>query len=89
LIERADIDPDFFKIIVSGDESWCLAYEIATSAWAGENSPRTNRLRIQKSRVKNMLVIFFDWQGVVHKEFVPERQPVNSEFYIEQRWTDF
>jgi Transposase. len=28
-----------------------------------------------------MLVVFFDWQGVVHKEFVPEGQAVNSEFY--------
>ena len=37
----------------------------------------------QKSRVKNMLVIFFNWQGVVHKEFVQEGQTVNSEFYRE------
>jgi hypothetical protein len=25
------------------------------------------------------LVIFFDWQGVVHKEFVPEGLTVNSD----------
>jgi len=30
-----------------------------------------------------MLVIFFNWQGVVHKEFVQEGQTVNSEFYRE------
>ena len=28
-----------------------------------------------------MLIIFFDCQGVVHKEFVPEGKTVNAEFY--------
>jgi hypothetical protein len=33
--------------------------------------------------VKTKTAIFFDWQGVVHKEFAPEGQTVNSEFYKE------
>jgi len=28
-----------------------------------------------------MLIIFFAWQGVVHKEFVLEGQTVSFEFY--------
>jgi len=28
-----------------------------------------------------MLIIFFDSQGAVHKEFVPEGKTVNAEFY--------
>jgi len=28
-----------------------------------------------------MLIIFFDPQGVVHKEFLPEGKRVNAEFY--------
>jgi hypothetical protein len=28
-----------------------------------------------------MLIIFFDSQGVVHKEFIPEGKTVNAEFY--------
>ena len=82
-------DPDFFKRIISGDESWCFPYDIATTARAGENSPRTQKLRIQKSRVKTTLVIFFDWKRVVHEEFVPEGQTVNSELYTEGSWTNF
>jgi hypothetical protein len=27
-----------------------------------------------------MLIIFFHYQGVVHKEFVPEGKTVNAEF---------
>jgi hypothetical protein len=30
-----------------------------------------------------MLIIFFDIQGIVHKEFVPPGQTVNGKFYCE------
>lgn len=29
------------------------------------------------------MLIFFNWQGVMYKEFVPEGQTLNSEFYRE------
>jgi hypothetical protein len=28
-----------------------------------------------------MLVIFFDWQGVIHKAFVPEGETINTVYY--------
>jgi hypothetical protein len=28
--------------------------------------------------VKTMLVIFLDWQGAIHKEFVPEGESFNA-----------
>src|SRR5215469_8012459 len=28
-----------------------------------------------------MLVIFFDWQGVIHKEFVPDSETINAVYY--------
>jgi len=30
-----------------------------------------------------MLVVFFDWKGIVHHEFVPRGQMVNKQFYQE------
>ena len=30
-----------------------------------------------------MLVVFFDWKGIVHHEFVPRGQMVNRELYQE------
>ena len=50
--------------------------------WAGHNSPKPKKLRFQKSRVKTMLIVFFDTEGVIHWEFDPEGQKVNSEFYV-------
>jgi len=85
LIETEDSDPDSFKKIVTGDESWCFVYDPSTtwqsSAWVGENSLRPKKLWFQKSQGKIMLVIFFDWQGVVHKEFVL--------WILQKWWTDF
>ena len=48
LIATADSDPDFFKKIVTGDETWCFAYDPTTkrqsAAWVGETSPRPKNL---------------------------------------------
>jgi len=55
LIARVDSDPDFFKEIVTGDETCCFAYDPTTkgqsAAWVGETSPRPKKLRFHKSRV--------------------------------------
>jgi len=32
--------------------------------------------------MKVMFVVFFDWQGVIHYEFIPRGQTVNKEFYV-------
>ena len=47
LTATADSDPDFFKKIVTGDETWCFAYDLTikrqSAAWVGENSPRPKK----------------------------------------------
>jgi hypothetical protein len=35
-------------------------------------------VHMQKSRVKTLLAVFFDSKGIIHKEFLPEGQTVNS-----------
>ena len=71
--------------IITGDETWCFAYDPETKRqsfeWVGETSPRPKKLKFQRSCIKTMLIIFFDSQGVVHKDFVPEGKTVNAEFY--------
>ena len=85
LIATADSDPDFFKKTVTGDETWCFAFDPTTKpqsvGWVGETSPWPKKLRFHKSCVKTILEIFFDWQGIIHKEFFPEGETVNALYY--------
>jgi len=70
IITMADADKNFFNKIITGDETWCFACDPETkrqsSEWVGETSPRPKKLIFHRSRIKTMLIIFFDSQGVVH-----------------------
>ena len=62
----------FLTKIITGDETWCFAYDPETkrqsSEWVGQTSPWSKKLKFQRSRIKTMLIIFFsDSEGVVHK----------------------
>ena len=47
---------------IRGDETWCFAYDPEakrqSSEWVGEISPRTKKLKFQRSRIKKILIIF-------------------------------
>jgi len=81
IIAMADTDKLFNKII-KGDETWCFTddpeRERQSSKWTGETYPRPKKLKFQRSRMKNMLIILLDSEGVVHNEFVPEGKTVNA-----------
>jgi hypothetical protein len=71
IIAMADADKNLFNTIIT----WCFLFDPETkrqsSEWVSETSPRPRKLKFQKSLIKTTLIIFFDSQGVVHKEFVP------------------
>jgi hypothetical protein len=43
-----------------------------SSERVGETTPWPKKLKFQRSRMKTTLIIVFDSQGVVHKEFVQQ-----------------
>ncbi|GFW82211.1 mariner mos1 transposase [Trichonephila clavipes] len=51
--------------------------------WHTKSSPRPKKARMSKSCIKTMIIVFFDIRGIVHCEFVPQGQTVNSAFYLE------
>lgn len=87
LLEEVSENPNFLDNVVTGDETWTFEYDPATkrqsAEWHTRNSPRPKKARMTKSKVKSMLICFFDSQGVIHREFVPHGQTVNAVFYLQ------
>jgi hypothetical protein len=50
---------------------------------ARSSQGRPRKARHLKSKVKSMLIIFFNIKGIVHKEFVLAGQTVNSPYYCD------
>jgi len=40
-------------------------------------SPRPKKVRMFKSKIKVMLIAFFDLHGIVYAEFLPQDQTIN------------
>jgi hypothetical protein len=38
---------------------------------------------MSQSKIKVILVVFFDWKGIVHHKFVPSGQMANKQLYQE------
>ena len=71
--------------VITGDESWVFDYDPETKRqseeWHMKSSPHPQKARMSRSRVKTMIIVFFDSCGIVDKEFVPSGQTVNHAFY--------
>jgi hypothetical protein len=57
-----------------GEKSWICSYDPGTKQQPSQrkspNSPRLKMVKHVKSKVKSMLIIFFDIKGIVRNEFV-------------------
>jgi len=82
---RIKIEPNFLDKVITGDESWVFDYDPETkrqgSEWHTKSSPRPKKARMSRSKVKTMIIVFFDSCGIVHKEFVTPGLTVNHAFY--------
>jgi hypothetical protein len=87
LKQEARDNPNFIFNIITGDETWTYGYDPETkqqsSRWKSPNSPRPKKAHQVHSIVKSLLIIFFNIQGIVHKEFLPPGQTINGKFYCE------
>ena len=82
-LNTSKMTKNFFRHVITGDETRIFEYDPVqqSSEWHKSNSPRLKKPRMTKSKIKFILICFFDSQGVVHKEFVPQLQTVNKEYY--------
>ena len=54
-----------------------------SSQWNRSEEPRPKKSHQVRSNVKVLLSIFFDCNGVVHNELLPQGRTVNKEYYLE------
>ena len=84
-------DPFILENIVTGNETWCYQLDPESKrqliAWCSQIFPRPKKSRLQKSKVKKLLIAFFNNKGIIHKEFVPADHSINAAFY-QAVWTD-
>jgi len=82
-------DPTLLLNVIIGDESIVYAYDpetkLQSSQWKSPGSSRPKKAHMQKSKLKKILICFFDQEGIVHREFVPPGMTVNSDFYCDVR----
>ena len=75
------------KKVITVDESWLHVYDNETktqsSQWKRPEGPRSKEARQIRSNKKVLLFVFFDCNGVVHHEFLPQGRAVNKEYCLE------
>jgi hypothetical protein len=70
--------------VINGDETYCYHHDLKAKCqsmeWRSKNSPRPKKPRISKSKIKTMLIYFFEIRGIIHFEFVPKGTNANQTF---------
>jgi len=54
-----------------------------STQWKSADFPGPKKTRQVRSKVKVMLIVFFDMEGIVHYEYIPQGQTVNQQFYLQ------
>jgi histone-lysine N-methyltransferase SETMAR len=87
VMERLKAEPDLLTHVITCDETWIFQYNPETKRqsmhWKTPTSPRMKKARMRKSKLKAMLIVFFDIGGIIMTEWVPEGQTVNQTYYKE------
>ena len=87
IIERLQTEPDLLRRVITGDEPQIFEYDPETERQSCQSksptSPRPKKVRQSKSKVKVMLIMFFNVRGIVHSEFLPRGQTINQQVYKE------
>jgi hypothetical protein len=83
--QRNSDDAVFLSRVITGDKSWIYGYDPETKQrsyqWKSPNSPRPNKARQVKIKIKRMIIISYDIKGIVHKVFILASQTANSAYY--------
>ncbi|UYV60247.1 hypothetical protein LAZ67_1000538 [Cordylochernes scorpioides] len=82
-LEATTDDTELLKRVITGDETWIYGFDSETtqqtSKWRLKNEPRPKKARKAPSKVKVMLTVFFDYQGIVFHEFQQQGSTITAD----------
>ena len=85
ILEQLKTEPNLLKSVVTGNESWRFGYDPLTKRqsleWNSALLPRPKKAMVFKSKIKVMLIAFFDVHVIVHAEFLPQGQTIDQHVY--------
>ncbi|UYV83703.1 CLCN3 [Cordylochernes scorpioides] len=85
-LEATTDDTELLKRVITGDETWIYGFDSETtqqaSEWRFKNEQRPKKARKAPSKVKVMLTVFFDYQGIVHHEFQQQGSTITADSYL-------
>ena len=91
-LSLAEKDSNFLRKVIAEDECWLYTYEERTDGeryqWCSVDESPQPEPRQKLHEEKTMLVLFFDHNGPLVIDFVPQKQRINSDYYCE-RLDDF
>ncbi|XP_068235595.1 protein GVQW3-like [Palaemon carinicauda] len=86
ILEMVDSDSGFLDKVVTCDESWVFTYDAESNRqsaqWKHQTSPRPKKAKMSSLQGKAMVIPFFDSEGLIHVEWVPQGQTANEEYYL-------
>ena len=79
-------DPnDSLSRLVTMNETWLYHYDPETKQqsmeWRHSGSPRPKKFRVKKSAGKFLASIFWDQDGILLIDYLPNGQTINAEYY--------
>lgn len=83
-LKRNEIDP-FLKRLITGDERWIVYNNVNRKrplVMQDETDQMTSKTEIRQKKI--MLSVWWDYKGILHLEFLPNNQTINSNVYIQQ-----
>ena len=74
--------------IITGDESWFHYYEPESKSqskqWKRRDEPVPIKVNAASSVCKRMATVFWDNEGILLLDWLPEKTTINSDYYIEE-----
>jgi [histone H3]-lysine36 N-dimethyltransferase SETMAR len=79
------LDDRFWKRIITCDEKWIfLVNHNRTKQWVKRGQQTQPIVRQDRFGKKVMLCVWWNYEGVIHFELIPDGQAINAELYSEQ-----